>query len=50
MLAEPYKEHYLIYPVTPEIQTDLVLIANDFGDLSPAEKTFVDVIHSLKFQ
>ena len=50
LLVEPYKEHYHIYPVTPEIRTDLVLIANDFGDLSPAGRAFVEVIHSLNFQ
>lgn len=46
LLVEPHKENYYIYPVIPEICTDLVLIANDFSDLSPAAKEFVNIIHS----
>ncbi len=46
LLIEPYKDNFHIYPVIPDICTDLVLIANDFSDLSPAAKAFVNVIHN----
>ena len=46
LLVEPHKDDFHIYPVVPEIRTDIVLIANDFDDLSPAAKAFVNIIHS----
>lgn len=45
LMIEPYKKDFYIYPLEPEICTDIVLIANDFSDLSPAATAFVDVIH-----
>ena len=36
---------YFKYPVTPQIRTDFVLIANKFDDLSPAARAFIDTIH-----
>lgn len=44
LLVNPFKEHFYVYPVIPEIRTDLVLIANDFDDLSPAANAFVEIV------
>ena len=44
LLVDPFKEHFYVYPVKPEIRTDLVLIANDFDDLSPAANAFVEIV------
>lgn len=46
LLVEPHKENFCIYPVIPEICTDIVMIANDFSDLTPAAKEFVNIIRS----
>ena len=45
LLVESHKADFHIYPVVPDIRTDIVLIANDFDDLSPAAKAFVEAIH-----
>ena len=39
---------YFKYPVSPQINTDFVLIANKFDDLSPAAKAFIETIHEIK--
>ncbi len=44
LLVNPYKELFYVYPVKPKICTDLVLIANDFDDLSPAANAFVEIV------
>ncbi len=44
LLVNPFKEQFFVYPVKPEICTDLVLIANDFDDLSPAANAFVEIV------
>lgn len=44
LLVNPFQEHFYVYPVKPEICTDLVMIANDFNDLSPAANAFVEII------
>ena len=36
--------YFYKYPVEPLIQTDLILIANDFSDLSPAARTFIEMM------
>lgn len=46
LLVEPHKDNFYVYPVIPEICTDIVMIANDFSDLSPAAKEFVNIIRS----
>ena len=38
---------YFKYPVSPQINTDFVLIANKFDDLSPAAKAFIETIHEI---
>ena len=40
-------EAYFRYPINPRINTDFVLIANKFDDLSPAAKAFIDTIHEI---
>jgi len=44
LLVAPFKECFYVYPVKPEVCTDLIMIANDFDDLSPAANAFVEVI------
>lgn len=44
LLIEPVKEHFHVYPIKPEVCTDLIMIANDFDDLSPAANAFVEII------
>jgi DNA-binding transcriptional LysR family regulator len=46
LLVEPEKEFFHIYPIEPEICTDVVLIANNFSELSPAGSEFVKIIRS----
>ena len=38
---------YFRYPIKPQINTDFVLIANKFEDLSPAAKAFIETIHEI---
>ena len=47
LLVEPEKQLFLRYPVEPEIRTDVVMIAKNFQDLSPAAEKFVALIRSL---
>jgi len=44
LLIDPFKEQFHVYSVNPEICTDLVLIANDFDELSPAANAFVEIV------
>ena len=44
LLINPFRECFYVYPVKPEICTDLIMIANDFDDLSPAANAFVKII------
>ena len=41
---------YFKYPVKPQINTDFVLIANKFDDLSPAAKAFIETIHEIELK
>ena len=38
---------YFKYPIKPQVNTDFVLIANKFDDLSPAAKAFIKTIHEI---
>ena len=38
---------YYRYLVKPQIDTDFVLITNNFDDLSPAAKAFIETIHEI---
>lgn len=44
LLVEPFKDQFYIYPIIPEICTDLVMIVNDFDDLSPAANAFMEIV------
>ena len=48
LLMSPYRDWFHVYPVVPDVRTDLVLIANDFDDLSPAASAFVEIIRQMK--
>lgn len=50
LLIKPFKECFYVYPVKPEICTDLVMIANDFDDLSPAANAFAEIIRQHRQQ